>query len=219
MRSAVLAIIIWCGLLLSETTPITVDASLTQRTRQQSAEASIPVSSVIVPFLYEPVAFVPAAPWGPFVPTLQELIPDFVFVPRSVAPAPAPITLAAAALHQPVPLEPTTLEPLYISPEQLDAYAVEAGWSGESWQLMRRIIVECECSSLNVRAHNSSDPQGGSHGLAQLNGRYWFDRYGEPFELRYDPVVNLRTALKLYQERGRFGGFGGWSCADRLGIP
>ena len=197
---------------------IAVDAHQTPRTGQQSAEASIHVSSVIAPLAHEPAAFAVVAPWGPFVPTLQELIPFSALALHPVEPAPASTSVAAAALHQPVPLDPITLEPLYITPEQLDVYAVEAGWSGESWQLMRRIIIECECRSLNVRAHNASDPQGGSHGLAQLNGRYWFDRYGEPFELRYDPVVNLRTALKLYQERGRFGGRGGWSCADRLGI-
>ncbi|MBI2764771.1 MAG: hypothetical protein HYX53_02540 [Chloroflexi bacterium] len=106
-----------------------------------------------------------------------------------------------------------------ITLEQLDAAAVAAGWPmQDGWWPQMRLIVQCE-SGLNTRAHNTSDPNGGSYGLAQLNGRQHFDRSGEDFELRYDPVVNLRTALWLRTVRGRFGGAGGWkNCAEKYGI-
>lgn len=106
-----------------------------------------------------------------------------------------------------------------LSEEELDHYAAIAGWPNEPgwWPDMRRIIM-CE-SGRNIFAHNTSDPYGGSWGLAQLNGRYHFDRAGEDFEQRFDPVVNLRTALWLRTARGHFGGGGGWKlCSDLLGI-
>lgn len=199
------------------------DAPQTQRMRQQPVTTLAPVASLQIGAHTPHTPHTsPAlnAPWGPFAPTREELLqgPLFMVTPEPL-PALAPASVAGATLHLPAPIELVDSTPLYITLEQLDVYAAEAGWSGEAWQLMRRIIVECECPSLNVKAHNSSDPHGGSHGLAQLNGSYWFERYGEDFSQRYDPVVNLRTARKLYEERGRFGGGGGWSCADRLGIP
>ncbi len=83
---------------------------------------------------------------------------------------------------------------------------------------MRRII-SCENARLDTQAYNPDDPNGGSFGLAQLNGRYHFDRAGEDFRRWADPVVNLRTALWLRTVLGRFGGPGGWAnCAALLGI-
>lgn len=161
-----------------------------------------------------PATFTPLA--GPQLPdpgVYAALVPSFpthVETPTPapiLAPAPSSGVSAASLVHT-------------ITLDELDRYAAIAGWdvTAEPWHLMRRIISECEARSLNIYTHNSSDPQGGSHGLAQLNGSYWFERYGEDFNQRYDPVVNLRTARKLYEERGRFGGGGGWSCADHLGI-
>lgn len=106
-----------------------------------------------------------------------------------------------------------------LSVDELDHYAAVAGWPNEPgwWPEMRAIVI-CE-SGGNIFAHNTSDPYGGSWGLAQLNGRYHFDRAGEDFEQRFDPVVNLRTALWLRTARGHFGGGGGWKlCSDLLGI-
>lgn len=34
-----------------------------------------------------------------------------------------------------------------------------------------------------------------------------------------DPAVNAATALRVREHRGRWGGAGGWTCADLLGIP
>ncbi|OAI44589.1 hypothetical protein AYO38_00410 [bacterium SCGC AG-212-C10] len=105
--------------------------------------------------------------------------------------------------------------------EQLDAAALRAGWPRVDgwWPEMRRIIVEDECPTLNTHCYNGDDPNGGSYGLAQLNGRQHFDYCGEDFDQRYNPVVNLRTALCVRATLGHFGGEGGWAGADRLGIP
>ena len=111
-------------------------------------------------------------------------------------------------------------EDRFITLEQLDMYAAMAGWPNEPgyWPEMRKIIL-CETRSLDLMAHNTSDPNGGSYGLAQLNGSYHFSRAGEDFAKRFDPVVNLRTALWLRQARGHFGGVGGWyNCAKLWGI-
>lgn len=133
----------------------------------------------------------------------------------SVEPAPAPPDERAAI--DSIPVGPS---PRYLTPELLDAYGRMAGWPDEPgwWPEMRRIIL-CETASLDTMAYNPADPNGGSYGLAQLNGRYHFDRAGEDFRRWSDPVVNLRTALWLRTVRGRFGGEGGWAnCAALLGI-
>lgn len=104
-----------------------------------------------------------------------------------------------------------------LTSEQLDHYAALAGWPADWWPSMK-LIIGCE-SGGNPNAHNGSDPNGGSSGLTQLNGRSHFDKAGEDFEQRYDPVVNLRTALWLRTVRGHFGGAGGWkNCAAKFGI-
>lgn len=56
-----------------------------------------------------------------------------------------------------------------------------------------------------------------SLGLFQL-WRGWWPAAGEHLDLWADPLVNARVALHARQARGRWGGGGGWSCADRLGI-
>lgn len=107
----------------------------------------------------------------------------------------------------------------YLTWGELDAAGAEAGWPEGPWLMMRNIVY-CETGgTLYTHASNGSDPNGGSHGLAQLNGSQHFTRSGENFELRYDPVVNLRVALWLWEARGRiFGGSGGWYfCSIQFG--
>ncbi|GIW17275.1 MAG: hypothetical protein KatS3mg064_0432 [Tepidiforma sp.] len=114
----------------------------------------------------------------------------------------------------------TDVLPRFLTLDELDRYARMAGWPDEPgwWPEMRRIIL-CETANLDREAFNPQDPNGGSFGLAQLNGRYHFERAGEDFRRWSDPVVNLRTALWLRTVRGRFGGEGGWAnCAALLGI-
>lgn len=128
-------------------------------------------------------------------------------------------TAKSPPLASPTPSLPSNAG-RFLTLEQLDAYAAAAGWPNEPgwWPDMRKIIL-CETRSLDTMAHNTSDPHGGSYGLAQLNGSYHFERAGENFEQRFDPVVNLRTALWLRTARGHFGGYGGWyNCAKLWGI-
>jgi len=143
----------------------------------------------------------------------------------AVAPAPRqkPVAAAALTLVENVDYGPVWLpapEDRFITLEQLDEYAALAGWPNEPgwWPDMRNIIT-CETRSLDTMAHNTSDPHGGSYGLAQLNGSYHFTNAGEEFARRFDPVVNLRTALWLRTVRGHFGGSGGWyNCSKLFGI-
>ncbi len=106
-----------------------------------------------------------------------------------------------------------------LSYEELDAAALAAGWPQEpGWWPDMRLIIQCE-SGRNRFAYNGNDPNGGSYGLTQLNGRQHFDKSGEDFEMRFDPVVNLRVALWLRTVRGHFGGSGGWkNCSEKYGI-
>jgi hypothetical protein len=135
------------------------------------------------------------------------------------APTPTP-----TPIHTPTPIPTPTpivdLNQRFLTLPALDYAAMLAGWPmDQGWWPQMRAIIQCETRSLDRFAHNSTDPNGGSYGLAQLNGRQHFDRAGEDFEMRFDPVVNLRTALWLRTVRGHFGGFGGWGrCAEWLGI-
>ncbi|HMO96333.1 MAG TPA: hypothetical protein PKD27_09430 [Tepidiformaceae bacterium] len=167
---------------------------------------------------------------------VRELVDAGISRPPGVASKALPLDLAKSSfclrteaslpLATPTPVLPE-LPPLAgwgqrvyrLSVAELDQYAAAAGWPNEPgwWPEMRAIVI-CE-SGGNIFAHNTSDPHGGSWGLAQLKGRYHFDRAGEDFEQRFDPVVNLRTALWLRTARGHFGGGGGWKlCSDLLGI-
>lgn len=144
-------------------------------------------------------------------------------VPAGAPPlslAKARVCLKPGEAPPPVPIRPEQFVHAsnVLSEAELEQAALAAGWpAGPGWWDDMRRIVYCE-SGRNTLAHNTSDPNGGSYGLAQLNGRQHFDKSGEDFELRYDPIVNLRTALWLRTVRGHFGGGGGWSCADKLGI-
>lgn len=56
-----------------------------------------------------------------------------------------------------------------------------------------------------------------SRGLWQLWSG-WFRAAGYSLADWQDPHVNAATALYVRETRGRFGGIGGWSCADKHGI-
>lgn len=131
----------------------------------------------------------------------------YVYDPGFTLPTPAP------------PPEPLVQAAGALSEGELDHYAALAGWPNEpGWWPEMKLIIGCE-SGGDPNAHNGADPNGGSSGLTQLNGRSHFDKAGEDFAQRYDPVVNLRTALWLRTVRGHFGGSGGWkNCAAKFGI-
>lgn len=82
-------------------------------------------------------------------------------------------------------------------------------WSGTSAQTMLRCIRRE--SGFNPKAVNWRDPNGGSHGLTQINGihRYAFVSI---WHLRYTIKGNLEMAYRLYRaDRAQGGsGFGPW---------
>lgn len=47
----------------------------------------------------------------------------------------------------------------------------------------------------------------------------WAAPMGYKADDLYDPVKAAQTAVYIRTVRGRFGGGGGWTCADLLGIP
>lgn len=79
-----------------------------------------------------------------------------------------------------------------------------------AWWSPFLVIGECE-SHFSPYAVGDS---GSSLGLMQM-WRGWFTDSEDPF----DPLTNIRVAMRVRETRGRFGGFGGWSCADLHQIP
>lgn len=166
---------------------------------------------------------------GDYRNRVQELVLSGVERPRDLTASPLSLAEMRSVVCKtptptptpiPTPTPTFNLNDRFFTLEALDAAGRLAGWPQEPgwWPEMRRII-QCETRSLDRMAHNTGDPNGGSYGLAQLNGRQHFDKAGEDFEMRFDAVVNLRTALWLRTVRGHFGGFGGWGvCAAGLGI-
>ena len=97
----------------------------------------------------------------------------------------------------------------FLTLDQLDAAAKAAGWPMEDgWWPQMREIIQCETASLDRFTHDTSDPNGGSYGLAQLNGTQHFISSGEDFNQWSDPVSICAVALWLRTTRGHFGGSG-----------
>lgn len=199
---------------------IAADAHQTPRTGQQPAEASIHVSSVIAPLAHEPAAFPLEIP-GTIYPQIGES-------GRNSNPLTADVqnlqTAALAALD--ARDHPVTIEAIVtaaavgrvralggsLSEAEMDALLEVAGWPVE-WRAEAKQIAWCE-SKWSPYAVGDS---GSSLGLFQL-WTGWFAPAGYSPAQAFDPVVNSRAALYARQLRGRWGGGGGWSCADRLGI-
>lgn len=92
---------------------------------------------------------------------------------------------------------------------EMRALLAEAGAPAE-WIAPMLTIAWCE-SKYSPGAVGDS---GNSLGLFQLWAG-WFYGGEDP----YDPLTNARVAVRVREIRGRFGGGGGWSCADLNGIP
>jgi len=86
--------------------------------------------------------------------------------------------------------------------------ALRAGWKREVLPELERVLwKESRCLP---HVHNATDPNGGSHGLAQVNGfwcrpsRYYPDGYLQTKRILttcdelYAPLINLRAALAIY---------------------
>lgn len=84
----------------------------------------------------------------------------------------------------------------------------------EGWIEDLVTIAWCESSGQSwVWNTNGED----SRGLWQLWSG-WFPAAGYSLADWQDPHVNAATALYVRETRGRYGGIGGWSCADKHGI-
>lgn len=46
----------------------------------------------------------------------------------------------------------------------------------------------------------------------------WAAWYGVQVDALFDPATNAAVARAVFEHRGRWGGAGGWTCADLLGI-
>jgi len=146
--------------------------------------------------------------------------------PTSVADAPAPTTVPATTTTSTtsttstttttsttVPPTTTTTVPAgdWRCPQWLPI-ALTVGWPAEQLPMLDRVLHKE--STCRPEAHNAADPAGGSHGLMQVNG-YWcqVNQYNPTGWLQeqgiitacvdlYDPAMNLRAALAIWQRSG-----------------
>lgn len=126
--------------------------------------------------------------------------PEPISEPAPVeTPVPTPMGVTAQALSPSRSLRVDSLSAVYAEAE----VPLE-------WQADLGAIAECESHG---DASKSGD-SGESLGLHQL-WRGWFREGEDPF----DAVTNSRVAVRVRTIRGRYGGAGGWTCADILGIP
>ena len=86
---------------------------------------------------------------------------------------------------------------------------LRAAGAPEEWIPDMLTIAWCE-SHYSPGAVGDS---GNSLGLFQL-----WSGWARPGEDLFDPLTNARVAVRVREIRGRFGGGGGWSCADLNGI-
>lgn len=141
---------------------------------------------------------------------------------RAETPQPLPIYFPPTLYPMKENLQPTpTIERFEAKPliaasvsgqlteAEMRALLAEAGWPAE---LIPQALAVSWCESKWSPA--AIGDSGRSVGLFQLwNG--WFHEGEEPL----DVLTNARVALRVREVRGRWGGGGGWSCADHLGIP
>jgi hypothetical protein len=139
----------------------------------------------------------------------------FVFhKPPAPTPAEKVIRYEYTVDAVPVPQIPvTTLTTLPSAPktlcEQVFDTAKAIGWPVD--QLGMLVAIAQRESRCQPDAFNASDPNGGSHGIMQINGfwckpsKYWPNGYLQAYGLLtscadlYDRETNLRAALAIYR--------------------
>lgn len=123
---------------------------------------------------------------------------DVSFDPYTPKPAPSPPAAVQAATGA-------------LSEAEFDSYLQEAGVPVEWWADFKA-IGHCE-SRWNPSAIGDG---GNSLGLMQM----WYG-WAKPAGVTdlLDPVQNLIAAKYVREVRGQYGGGGGWTCANHLGIP
>lgn len=125
-----------------------------------------------------------------------------------------------APIEEPAELEPEEPGIMHHCPEW-EAEAVRQGWPID--QLDRLDHIMWRESRCRPDAHNTADPtKYGSRGLMQINGywcssnRFWPDGWLqthagiESCDDLFDPAVNLRSALFMYNNSG----WGPWKATD-----
>jgi hypothetical protein len=125
-----------------------------------------------------------------------------IFAPPPKAPAPVTIESEVTA---------TGVRPL-TEAEVIDNLR-QAG-APEAWIAPLLTISWCESRHSPWKVGDS----GNSLGQYQLWSG-WFPAAGFAASQFDDPLVNARVAVYVRTVRGRFGGVGGWSCADLNGLP
>lgn len=187
------------------------------------------------PFQSDPAVAEEALPYRDAMVYQQETVaePEPTATPEPVpTPVPTPVvatysaetvgaaSAVAAGIFQDLPL------PAMSMTEAKWALA-QAGWPEEEWPNILAIGA-CESSGGVVDANGEpmfhpgeTGDSGNSIGWLQLNKGWWnrWPERGHRIELWMNPVENASVALDIWHARGRYGGAGGWSCADRLGIP
>jgi hypothetical protein len=95
---------------------------------------------------------------------------------------------------------------------------LQVGFSTDLLPMLERVLwKESRCQP---EVHNATDPNGGSYGLTQINGfwclpsRYYPNGYLQDLGILeictdlYDPLVNLRSALVVYQYKSNWSQWG-----------
>lgn len=111
--------------------------------------------------------------------------------------------------------------PIYaaFSESEMRSVLAEAGWP--AGRLTEEALAVSYCESQWrwwVAGDSGRSVSLFQMGVARPGWLGWFIHFGVDESMAFDPVTNSRVALMARLERGRWGGFGGWSCADLLGI-
>lgn len=152
---------------------------------------------------------------GPVLDTETDQQAFLVGVSRD-GPLPTPTltpTPTATATPTATPTaEAITSWPRVLNESQMRSLYAQAGVPSD-WVEPMLTIAWCESRYTTDALGDSS----GSLGIHQLWSG-WFSRAGYATSQWSDPVVNTKVALYVREELGRFGGSGGWTCANMNGI-
>lgn len=132
--------------------------------------------------------------------------------PWATMPSPSAITTAIASVPTTMPAS----DNLSVSAASHDALSACPALIVSTFGA--RAAEACEVSLCESKWNPAAvGDQGRSLGLFQL-WRGWAPWAGYEPEQLLDPSINASVALKVLQHRGRWGGAGGWTCADLEGI-
>jgi Lysozyme like domain len=94
-----------------------------------------------------------------------------------------------------------------LTASQIKAYAANAGFSGQALNTI--VAIALAESGGNTNATNSSDPNGGSYGLVQINGAH-FHAGGTSQACALDAQCSMNYAFSLWSSQG----FEPWGTYD-----